>query len=150
MANKSSPDVGLRAANVLRLIWVASKGLEGGRLRSARLSVLRNRSDFLNLAKNGQRVRAGGWLVLNFLPNSFGHVRCGWTLPGKIGKAVTRNRLKRWSRVYFRERVLFEGELAVDVNLVFLKTGGDFYKKLDYDEFSANLDRAWALLRKRL
>lgn len=42
------------------------------------------------------------------------------------------------------------GPLAVDVNLVFLKSDGDFYKKLDYDEFSKNLDKAWALLRKRL
>ncbi|MCM2281607.1 MAG: ribonuclease P protein component [Bdellovibrionaceae bacterium] len=116
----------------------------------ARLSVLRHRSDFLNLSKNGHRVRAGGWLVVNFLPNAFGHVRCGWTLPGKIGNAVVRNRLKRWSRVYLRERMEALGPLAVDVNLVFLKSDGDFYKKLDYDEFSKNLDKAWALLRKRL
>lgn len=112
--------------------------------------VLRNRSDFLNLSKNGQRVRAGGWLILNFLPNTCGHLRCGWTLPGRIGNAVIRNRLKRWSRVYVREQILpAYFTLAVDVNLVFLKTDGDFYKKLDYDEFSKNLDKAWALLRKR-
>lgn len=116
---------------------------------SNRQSVLRKRGDFLNLSKNGQRIRAGGWLILNFLPNSLGHVRCGWTLPGKIGNAVIRNRLKRWSRVYMRERALITEPVPVDVNLVFLKTDGDFYKKLDYDEFSKNLDKAWALLRKR-
>lgn len=115
-----------------------------------RLRVLRNRSDFLNLSKNGRRVRVGGWLVLNFLPNALGHVRCGWTLPGKIGNAVVRNRLKRWSRVYLRDRVLPLDPLSVDVNMVFLKTDGDFYKNLDYDEFSRNLDTAWTLLRTRL
>lgn len=92
----------------------------------------------------------GGWFVLNYLPNELGVVRCGWTLPRKVGKAVTRNRLKRWARVFFRHHLCDLKPLGVDVNVVFLKTDGDFYKKLDYEEFSRQMAKAWDLLRKRV
>jgi ribonuclease P protein component len=119
---------------------VASKG---------RLVVLKNRSDFLKIQKDGQRVRLGGWLILNFRPNDLGIIRCGWTLPRKTGNAVIRNKLKRWLRVYFRDRLAITEPIGIDVNVVLLKSGDDFYKNLDYEEFSKHLDKAWTLLRKR-
>lgn len=77
-------------------------------------------------------------------------MRCGWTLPRNVGGAVVRNRLRRWSRVYFRKLIAANGSLPVDVNLVFRKAPEDFYKKLKYDSFSDVLDSAWAQVERRL
>ena len=87
---------------------------------------------------------------MNFVRNQDGRFRCGWTLPRQTGPAVIRNRLKRWSRVYFRQLVKSSETLpAIDLNLVFRKTEPDFYKKLDYERFAETLDKGWKLLGKR-
>lgn len=115
-----------------------------------RLSVLSRRSDFLFLLKNGHRVRPSDWLVMNYASNADGRMRCGWTLPRHVGSAVIRNRLKRWSRVYFRDLLKAERSQPVDVNLVFRRTEDDFYKKLDYEKFAQVLDRGWSQVQRRL
>jgi RNase P protein component len=66
-----------------------------------------------------------------------------------VGPAVTRNRLKRWLRIYFRGRLLEGKVYAVDLNVVFRKADENLYKRLDYDEFSEILDRGWQLLGQR-
>ena len=76
-------------------------------------------------------------------------MRCGWTLPRQVGNAVIRNRLKRWSRVFFRELDLSERLLPIDINLVFRRTEVGFYKKLDYETFARILDRGWKQVEKR-
>lgn len=85
-------------------------------------------------------------------------MRCGWTLPRQVGPAVIRNRLKRWSRVYFRDRLkrgeslppgLAEG-MGVDINFVFRKADGEFYKKLSYERFADVADKSWEQLERRL
>jgi ribonuclease P protein component len=115
-----------------------------------RLSVLRRRSDFLFILKHGQRVRPSDWLLLNFVRNEAGEFRCGWTLPRQIGSAVTRNRLRRWARIYFRERLKAGDELPVDINLVFRRAEENFYKKLSYEGFSNVLDRGWKQVQRRV
>src|SRR5690606_33664239 len=117
---------------------------------NTRLPVLRNRSDFLFILKNGQRVRPSDWLLLNFVVKDDGILRCGWTLPRQVGSAVIRNRLKRWTRVYFRHLLASGEDAAVDVNLVFRKAESDFYKKLNYEQFSKVLDKGWLQLKKRI
>lgn len=87
---------------------------------------------------------------MNFIENPVGRLRCGWTLPRQVGPAVTRNRLKRWSRVYFRERLKEGLSLPVDLNLVFRKTEGDFYKKLSYERFAQVVDKGLSQLENRL
>ncbi len=122
-------------------------------MESKKLSVLKNRSDFLKITKAGLKVRTGDWLILAYRPNELGIVRCGWTIPRKVGNAVIRNKLKRWSRVFFRDLLSSDsaaGAINVDINLVFLKSEGDFYKKLDYERFAKQLDKAWTQLRKRV
>ena len=76
-------------------------------------------------------------------------MRCGWTLPRQVGPAVIRNRLKRWARVYFRNRLITGGGLPLDINLVFRKAEDEFYKKLDYERFALVLDKAWRELERR-
>ena len=86
---------------------------------------------------------------MNFVQSPVGRLRLGWTLPRQVGPAVIRNRLKRWSRVYFRERIK-AGEIPpVDLNLVFRKTEGDFYQKLSYERFASVLDQGWKQLQSR-
>lgn len=100
--------------------------------------------------KSGQRVRPTDWLLVNFTTNPYGEMRCGWTLPRNVGSAVVRNRLKRWSRVYFRAMIVAGNEAPVDVNLVFRKAERDFYRKLNYEQFTEVLDRSWRQVKKRL
>jgi hypothetical protein len=63
---------------------------------------------------------------------------------------VIRNRLKRWARVYFRGRLTTDGELPIDINLVFRRAEGDFYKKLDYAGFESVVDKGWKQLERRV
>lgn len=86
---------------------------------------------------------------MNFVENPEGRLRCGWTLPRQVGPAVVRNRLKRWSRVYFRERLKNGETLPIDLNLVFRKTEDDFYKKLSYERFASVVDKGWRQLAER-
>jgi ribonuclease P protein component len=86
---------------------------------------------------------------MNFVESPAGRLRLGWTLPRQVGSAVIRNRLKRWSRVYFRELVKRGESPPVDLNLVFRKTEGDFYKKLSYERFASVVDRGWKQLEAR-
>ena len=115
-----------------------------------RLLVLTRRSDFLLLMKSGYRVRPCGWLLVNYAVSEKGQMRCGWTLPRQVGSAVIRNRLKRWSRVYFREVLKAERSLPIDINLVFRKAEDDFFKKLDYETFAKIMDRSWQEISHRL
>lgn len=86
---------------------------------------------------------------MNFVESPAGRLRLGWTLPRQVGSAVIRNKLKRWSRVYFRECVK-AGEIPpVDLNLVFRKTEGDFYKNLSYERFASVVDKGWLQIKKQ-
>jgi ribonuclease P protein component len=86
---------------------------------------------------------------MNFVESPAGCLRLGWTLPRQVGPAVVRNRLKRWSRVYFRECVKAGDIPPVDLNLVFRKTEGDFYKKLSYERFASVVDKGWKQIQSR-
>ncbi len=119
-------------------------------MASKPLKVLRRRSEFLTLMKNGQKVRPSDWMLISFSVNRQGEMRCGWTLPRYIGSAVIRNRLKRWSRVYFKALLNSGEEIPVDVNLVFRRAEGDFYRRLNYECFSRILDRGWQQIRRRV
>lgn len=114
------------------------------------LSVLKQRSQYLALLKKGQKVRPSDWLLLNFARNDVNRMRCGWTLPRYVGSAVVRNRLKRWSRVYFRSVIKASDDLPIDINLVFRKAENDFYRRLDYERFAEVLDRGWQQVRRRM
>ena len=97
------------------------------------LLVLSKRSEFLILSKFGRKYKSNNWLLLNYKKNKLNQLRCGWTVPRYVGNAVMRNKLKRWSRELFRETI--KNEIAMDVNLVFLKQDKEFYRELTYDKF---------------
>jgi ribonuclease P protein component len=62
---------------------------------------IRKKSDFLFLYKNGCRYR-GRYFNLVYFPNSLAFSRMAIVVSKKVGKAVTRNKVKRWIRDLFR------------------------------------------------
>lgn len=67
--------------------------------REARL--LRRR-EFLRLSRTGRKV-ANAYFLAIVLPGQAGVTRLGVTVTKKIGGAVTRNRIKRRTREFFRQ-----------------------------------------------
>lgn len=59
------------------------------------------RYEFLHLSKSGKKIRNRYFIAL-FCPGKSERSRLGITVTKKIGNAVTRNRIKRLCREYFR------------------------------------------------
>ena len=62
---------------------------------------LRKRPEFLDLANNGEKIQDRHFIIV-FQPNRDGKSRLGITVTKRVGPAVTRNRIKRVSREFFR------------------------------------------------
>lgn len=90
-------------------------------------------------------VHVTSWLLINWRPAE-GHIRCGWTIPGHVGSAVVRNRLRRWGREFVRQWAA-QTALCVDMNLVFKRKQDGFYRELKHREFDEALVKAVAKLR---
>jgi len=61
-----------------------------------------NRSEFLRLSKSGKKIQ-NNHFIITFSPGRFKRTRLGITVSKRVGKAVTRNRIKRFTREYFRQ-----------------------------------------------
>lgn len=86
-------------------------------------------------------------MVINYSKNDLSKLRMGWTAGGKVGTAVVRNKLRRWSKEFFRNKKGF----GVDVNLVFLKSKRpEFYKELKHNELDRVLEKAWEHIQRAL
>jgi ribonuclease P protein component len=48
------------------------------------------------------RFRRGGFVAVHYLPNEFGFNRYGVAAKVKVGKAVTRNLVRRWTKELLR------------------------------------------------
>ena len=105
---------------------------------SKKIQTLKRRADFLALKQQGRRIRPSKWLIINYKPNEIGHLRCGWTIPKKVGKAVVRNKLKRWCRECVRNANL---QKALDLNIVINESDTDFFRKIKFSEFKDILER---------
>ncbi len=112
-----------------------------------RLLTLKKKSDFEKLKKFGKRIFLTPWLVLNVAKNSEKSVRAGYTISGKVGGAVIRNKLKRWSREIIREWAK-ENALGVDINVVFKPKEAGFYRKLKFSEVFEAWSNSWSKITK--
>ncbi len=96
---------------------------------------LLKRRDFLRLSSQGQKVHTSNFVILWQEP-PVPSVRIGITVSGKVGNAVTRNRLKRLIRQFYRlNKGLF---LSADYNII-AKQGA---ARLAFGEVSQELGRA--------
>lgn len=75
---------------------------------------LRRSADFQRCYREGRR-RSGALATLHFVANDLGHPRLGVTVSRKVGNAVVRNRLKRWTRDYFRREAPRAGLAGIDL-----------------------------------
>ncbi len=112
-----------------------------------RLLTLKKKSDFEKLKKFGKRIFLTPWLVVNVAKNSDKNVRAGYTISGKVGGAVIRNKLRRWSREIIRHWAK-ENALGVDINVVFKPKEAGFYKKLQFSEVLDAWSDNWQKIAK--
>ncbi len=132
---------------------------EPPRLARVRLVVLTKRSDYLRTFRFGRKIRPSDWVVFNVYrkkrPRDGEDIgfRCGWTCPRAVGSAVVRNRLKRWSRIWFRDKYKTMAMTGislpeVDLNLGFRAMPEGFYRKMRYADFAIVLENGWAEILK--
>lgn len=106
------------------------------------LSTLRSSKDFLRIRRNGRKSAIGGWAVLYFSKSTQSGIRFGCTLPRYVGTAVTRNRLKRWSKEHLRKWAKSQDRNeGLDLSLVFRQQTKEFFKDLSHKELDAFLER---------
>lgn len=107
-------------------------------------SVLKRRSDFERLFKAGYRVYPSKWMILSYSKRAGSPLRCGWTIPKKVGNAVIRNRLKRWCREFFKKEVGAKAMLfEYDINVVLRGNDSQFFKNISREDFIECLRLGW-------
>lgn len=82
--------------------------------RLDRSETLRTQADYQRCYKGGSR-RSGALTLIVRQPNPLGHARIGLAVSRKVGGAVVRNRLKRWTRELFRRSPLRATLPAIDI-----------------------------------
>jgi len=77
---------------------------------------LLKRAEFLSLSKTGKKVQDTCFIIIYQMGRQ-NHPRLGITVSKRVGKAVTRNRLKRLIREFFRKN-RFALEANWDINII--------------------------------
>lgn len=112
-------------------------------MENKRPCALKRSSDFDLIKFQGHKKKASNWLLLAFQKNKLGHLRYGCTISRKVAPAVLRNKLKRWTREFFRQAANDGLNPELDINLVFRPMPDQFYKRLIFKDFEAILNRAF-------
>ncbi len=107
------------------------------------ISILKSSKDFGFIKSNGLKAYINKKLLICYVQNNLDTHRVGWTLSRAVGNAVLRNKLKRYSREFFRKENHLDSHFKVDLNLVFLKSGSENFKEMDYNEFRSLLQPVW-------
>ena len=109
--------------------------------RLPRQQTLRRGADYQRCYRSGRR-RHGSLVTLHFHPNDEGFPRLGITVSRKVGRAVVRNRLKRWTRECFRRSPRRAGLPAFDLVVHFKPAA----RTASFDAVCGELDRLLAAL----
>jgi ribonuclease P protein component len=92
------------------------------RFRFTKAERIRTSIEYRTLSINGDRFYSGDFVVIS-RRNQVSRSRLGITVSKKVGKAVTRNRIKRIIREYFRlNRGILQGRL--DINVIARQSSG--------------------------
>jgi ribonuclease P protein component len=108
-----------------------------------RAARLRESSDFRELNKSGFRLSSAD-LLARYRSNDLGAARFGLTVSKRVGKAVTRNRVKRQLREAIRHHRHGLGDL--DVVIIARSSAAG----LSHDEFQQQIEALCAQLRERV
>ena len=94
-------------------------------MRKSPVESIKKTADFKRVYKFG-KAASNRFFVMYVLPNDRNQTRLGLSIGKKIGKAVVRNKLRRWIKEFFRLNVIdldcadivvvarsFAGELAI-------------------------------------
>lgn len=106
-----------------------------------RAETLRRTAEYQRCYRGGGR-RQGPLLALHFLKNDLGRPRLGTAVTRKVGGAVVRNRLKRWTRECFRRAVWRAGVPALDLVVQPRPAAGG----ASFDDYCRELERLVAQL----
>ena len=97
------------------------------------------RSEFLYLSHNGKKISNKHFLLL-FCPGQLEGSRLGITVTRKVGNAILRNRIKRFSREYFRlNRHKINGYW--DINLIAKKEAAELTSEQAFISLQDVFDR---------
>jgi len=101
----------------------------------ARRLRLRRSRDFERVRRRGRTV-ADRLLVLSVAPNGLEHNRYGFAVGKRVGKAVRRNKVKRWLREAVRR---FHPALEQGYDVVFVARGALAERSVTYHEVAAQV-----------
>ena len=138
---------GLRVENCCLFLWAVNRDYQGNHQK---VTLILHSSDFQRLKQKGMKVYPNKWMCLSFMKNNQTKMRLGWTISKFIGPAVVRNKLKRWYRQFFREKLQKYNNLYVDINIILKPCDKNFYKKLKYTELIESLEKGLKLIRKKI
>lgn len=102
---------------------------------------LKTRDEFTKILRGGKRLRFKNWLVINLQFHSKNKIQVGWTVPGYVGTAVVRNRLKRWLKDYLANHWQIDEKLheGCILHFYFQKHEKSFYRDMDRKSFNQTL-----------
>ena len=97
-------------------------------------------SEFQELKDNGQVFKVNHWMIVSFLKKGK-EINFGMTFTKKIGSAVIRNKLKRWTREFFRDETVFKEGAAFHANIILKPISEKFYKEIEASSYKKALNQ---------
>jgi len=103
---------------------------------------LLKRAEFLAVSRYGRKIQ-DSWFLVIYIPGRRNCPRLGVTVSKRVGNAVTRNRLKRLIREFFRKN-RHALEVNWDINIIAKPAAAN----LTTQEVAASLNRLFLSLRQ--
>lgn len=108
------------------------------------LRSISRKTEFSKLKADGSKFWASPWLLIFYRKSELG-AGLALSISSKSAKAVTRNKLKRWSRELMRKVIREQSSFSFEVHLIFKRMPDGFYDGLSFTDFK---DAFGVLLRR--
>ena len=105
-------------------------------MRNSPLASIKKAADFRDAYKLGRAV-SNRYFVMYTYPNGKNHARLGLSISRKVGKAVVRNKLRRWIKEYFRHNK--SGLPCVDIVVTCRSLAGEFVASGGYGDVKKSI-----------